>query len=294
MCTATPVSVARETLLPTAWMMVTTSDGRSSKLRALVDQGSQVSIISRQAAQRLGMKRLPTDIQLNGVADSAAGKSYGCVQFSASACNMNGRALNICALVLPTITADLPIVTISRSSHPQLADLQLADTSYWQSGRIDVLLGAEVVAEMLRHGVRHADGLVAQETLFGWMLSGTAASLSIESHTVTCSPLQMDTSIGLDVISEDDKHVEMILNTTTMRNVLLALLCMMICTLLLIAEPQTCTYMFVCVLPTLRKLSGLMQRWGLKVDLVSCEMLALECWCYTLNYTRAETYHVKL
>lgn len=66
-----------------------------------------------------------------------------------------------------------------------------------------------------------------------------------------------------------------VIDTEVLRNILLALLCVMVCTLLLIAEPQTCLYIFVCVLLTLVNVCGFMQRWGLTVDLVSCIGLEL-------------------
>lgn len=66
-----------------------------------------------------------------------------------------------------------------------------------------------------------------------------------------------------------------VIDTEVLRNVLLALACVMACTLLLIAEPQTCWWIFVCVLLTLVNVCGFMQRWGLTVDLVSCIGLEL-------------------
>lgn len=60
-----------------------------------------------------------------------------------------------------------------------------------------------------------------------------------------------------------------------MRNLQLALLCVMLCTILLIADWQTCFWIFIMVLLTMVNVCGFMQRWGLTIDLVSCIGLEL-------------------
>lgn len=59
------------------------------------------------------------------------------------------------------------------------------------------------------------------------------------------------------------------------RNLILALICVMGTTSVLVAEVQTCLWIFVCVLLTLVDVCGLMYYWGLTVDIVSCIGLEL-------------------
>lgn len=54
------------------------------------------------------------------------------------------------------------------------------------------------------------------------------------------------------------------------RNVLLALICVMGMTALLIAELQTCFWIFLCVLLTLLNVCGFMYFWGMTIDITSC------------------------
>lgn len=54
------------------------------------------------------------------------------------------------------------------------------------------------------------------------------------------------------------------------RNIILALICVMGTTVILIAEIQTCWWIFLCVLLTLLNVCGFMYFWGLTIDLVSC------------------------
>ncbi|CAG9766015.1 unnamed protein product [Ceutorhynchus assimilis] len=66
-----------------------------------------------------------------------------------------------------------------------------------------------------------------------------------------------------------------LIDVEVMRNLELALICVMACTILLIADWQTCLWIFVCVLVTMVNVCGFMQRWGLTIDLVSCIGLEL-------------------
>ncbi|XP_037924003.1 NPC intracellular cholesterol transporter 1-like isoform X3 [Hermetia illucens] len=66
-----------------------------------------------------------------------------------------------------------------------------------------------------------------------------------------------------------------VIDVEVIRNILLALLCVMICTFVVIIDIQTCFWIFVCVLLTLVNVCGFMQRWGLTVDLVFCIGLEL-------------------
>uniref|UniRef100_A0A1B0D602 SSD domain-containing protein n=1 Tax=Phlebotomus papatasi TaxID=29031 RepID=A0A1B0D602_PHLPP len=66
-----------------------------------------------------------------------------------------------------------------------------------------------------------------------------------------------------------------IIDEEVLRNITLALVCVMICTAILIVNLQICFWIFICVLLTLINVCGFMQRWGLTIDLVSCIGLQL-------------------
>lgn len=59
------------------------------------------------------------------------------------------------------------------------------------------------------------------------------------------------------------------------RNLLLALACVMFCTIVLIANLQICFWIFVCVLLCMVNVCGFMQMWGLTIDIMSCICLTL-------------------
>lgn len=53
------------------------------------------------------------------------------------------------------------------------------------------------------------------------------------------------------------------------RNLILALICVMITTTILIAEVQTCCWILLCILLTLLNVCGFMYFWGQPIDMVS-------------------------
>lgn len=59
------------------------------------------------------------------------------------------------------------------------------------------------------------------------------------------------------------------------RNIELALLCVMVCTVILITNLQMCFWIFICVLLTIVNVLGWMQKWGMTVDIVCCIGLEL-------------------
>lgn len=66
-----------------------------------------------------------------------------------------------------------------------------------------------------------------------------------------------------------------LIDTEVLRNMGLALVCVMACTLVLIANVQMCFWIFLCVVLSMVNVCGFMQRWGLTIDLASCIGLQL-------------------
>ncbi|KAJ8669003.1 hypothetical protein QAD02_000262 [Eretmocerus hayati] len=66
-----------------------------------------------------------------------------------------------------------------------------------------------------------------------------------------------------------------VISQEVIRNLILALVCVMGMTSFLVAEPQTCLWILLCVLLTLLDVCGFMYFWGLTIDIVSCIGLEL-------------------
>ncbi|XP_062553950.1 patched domain-containing protein 3-like [Armigeres subalbatus] len=66
-----------------------------------------------------------------------------------------------------------------------------------------------------------------------------------------------------------------IIDTEIYRNIALAMIGVMFCSVVLIVNPQICFWIFICVVLTLVNVGGFMQRWGLTLDICSCIALQL-------------------
>ena len=67
----------------------------------------------------------------------------------------SGRGTEITAIIIPRVTCELPLRPVSHDLNwKHLSDLPLADPGFGEPGKIDVLLGADVFADVLLHGRR--------------------------------------------------------------------------------------------------------------------------------------------
>ncbi|KAI8115034.1 hypothetical protein CVS40_12681 [Lucilia cuprina] len=80
------------------------------------------------------------------------------------------RYVGIQAIVVAKITRMLP------KSHPFISDLneiELEEPDFHRSGSVDLLIGSNVLPQVLLEGVKTiANSLMAQLTIFGWIVSG--------------------------------------------------------------------------------------------------------------------------
>ncbi|XP_071581043.1 uncharacterized protein [Temnothorax nylanderi] len=173
-----PVAV----LLATARVRVADRCGGWHTVRALIDQGSESSMISERLAQQLRLPRLPVAVSVFGVGGQKSGVARGRVSMTLSSRN-DGHSFTISALVLPRLTVYTGGIETKTTSWPHLRGLELADPDYCSSDPIEVLLGADIYASILSEGLRKGGPRepVAQKTALGWILSGVIGD-SISGH----------------------------------------------------------------------------------------------------------------
>ena len=110
-----------------------------------------------------------------GTSPTPSTHSVATLQISPAHCN--GRSIELTAIVLQRVTCDLPISPVPFDlSWKHISDLPLADPTFGQPGRIDILLGVDIYIEILFHGRRIGPpgAPSAFETEFGWVLSGSS------------------------------------------------------------------------------------------------------------------------
>ncbi|XP_011859247.1 PREDICTED: uncharacterized protein LOC105556756 [Vollenhovia emeryi] len=191
---ASPLS--ETVLLATAQVGALSSSEEVIRVRALLDQGSEASFVSESVAQLLELPRRPVEVSLRGISGSRAGAAHSIVRLVLRSLVDSRSSVEIDALVLPRLTAPLPACSLKEHALPQLQGLPLADPQFTISNPVDLILGADVYGQILKSGVKRwpASRLVAQNTVFGWVVSGAItadpARRAVSTSLLHCSTNQ--------------------------------------------------------------------------------------------------------
>ena len=161
-----------EVLLTTVQLEVQSADGTYISLRALLDQGSQVNLITENAAQLLRIPRKKLNATVKGIG-SVSGDCRGRLQLTCKSIHSD-YTFETEALIMKKLTNNLPNSTLDKTNWSHLSNLKLADPDFNISRPIDLLLGADVYSQIILNGVLKGDepSPVAQQTQLGWVLCG--------------------------------------------------------------------------------------------------------------------------
>lgn len=187
---------AKQILLATAIIRIKSINGGFIQLRALLDQGSQATLITESAVQRLGLPRTSIRACINGIGDVQTETSKHYVSIVIGSCHNSNYQFTTDAFVLTTLTSVMPNTKIPMANWPHLTSLTLADPTFLEPGHIDVLLGADAYANILLPGLLKGDigTPIAQNSVLGWIVSGNVApSSSVNSATIQISSFHLTT-----------------------------------------------------------------------------------------------------
>lgn len=179
-------------LLATTLVVFESPMGSCVQVRALLDQGSEVSCVSEAVAKLLRLSRSKVDIPVAGMGATRICCAEAKVQLRLRSSNDENFSLSFDALVLRKVTGSIPSRHLRNQDWPHLKGLPLSDPWYYQSRRIDLLLGADIYAAILQDDVRHgpAGSPVAQRSRLGCVLSGHVAD-QLSSTTSTLQPISL-------------------------------------------------------------------------------------------------------
>ncbi|XP_076298038.1 uncharacterized protein LOC143217537 [Lasioglossum baleicum] len=183
-------------LLATAIINVADHYGRKHRVRALIDQGSEISMLSEGLAQRLQLPRASSTVDIFGVGGQQLAKARGQVTLTIST-NKTADTIKVTAIVLPRLTDYTHGYTGPRRNWVHLEGLELADPVPSRASPIEVLLGADVYPAIMNPGVRKGapNEPIGQLTVFGWIITGMAGA------SVTPSQAQVHQVIVSDSLS---------------------------------------------------------------------------------------------
>lgn len=211
-------------LLCTAVINVNDKYNRKHTARALLDSGSQSNFITESFASKLGCKKHAVNKSVSGINQSLSHITH-CATIKLSS-RVSTYSTEISCLVLKQITDNLPQFSFEHSML-QIADhIKLADENFNESNEVDLLLGSDVFWQIMLEGHIKTNGLVFQNTQFGWIASGSIP-LSKSFKTVSYMAINdeikhlwdIDDSYGNEKhLSTDEKICEEIFENTTTRD----------------------------------------------------------------------------
>ncbi|XP_037824890.1 uncharacterized protein LOC119613829 [Lucilia sericata] len=153
------------------------------QVRALIDSGSECYYISERLRKRLKLPTHSAHAQVSGINNVVIGVSKYCpVEIGSDLDSSVNLSTN--AFVLPKISGNLPSTSVNIDIKKLLPNLRLADSNLLDSRPVDILIGADLYHRIILPEVQQniLGSLLAQKTVFGWILTGPANPRDFESH----------------------------------------------------------------------------------------------------------------
>ncbi|KAF0291066.1 hypothetical protein FJT64_010776 [Amphibalanus amphitrite] len=157
----------------------------SRTTNALLDLGSQITLITDDLCDRLGISG-PTDKLVLSTLSGTQTTTSRRVSFAVEAVGGDGRAHRIRnAQTTPTLNVSAKAMdcTVAKEKWPHLADLDLPSATH---GPVEVLLGTDVIELIVpREVIEGPTGTpCAVRTLLGWTVTGRASERSVLDESV--------------------------------------------------------------------------------------------------------------
>lgn len=157
----------------------------------MLDKGSQASFISEDTVQLLGLKRTHVTGSVTGLGHSHRMIKHA-VTLEVESRQNAGKSIVVKAHVLKSLTSLLPSTEICIPHWLELRELPLADPKFATPSRVDMLLRANVFGDILLTRLKKSpfSNLIAQNTVFGWILS-RKVSQELNSEKITTLHVQV-------------------------------------------------------------------------------------------------------
>ncbi|XP_055604362.1 uncharacterized protein LOC129752613 [Uranotaenia lowii] len=178
-------STSRKVLLATAVILMVDDTGNEYPVRALLDSGSECCFIAERVSQRMKVQRNRVDVPIAGIGQSST--SVRSKLRSTFKSRISSFKATVDLFVLPKVTVDLPTISIDASAWEIPTGIQLADPAFYESAKIDVVLGADVFFDLFNVPGRISMGdsmphLV--NSVFGWIISGKVPERKVNAPLI--------------------------------------------------------------------------------------------------------------
>ncbi|XP_053617910.1 uncharacterized protein LOC128679591 [Plodia interpunctella] len=212
----------------------------TTKVRALLDSGSQSSFISSSLKNKLTLNSSHLDnLRVIGIGNS------NCNTVTES-CIIQINALNtpfsvkLSCLVLNELTSEIPKTRIDIKSLKLPSSIILADPTFYQPSKVDVLIGADLFWDIIGAEQRNLGPNLPKlhDSKFGWLISGPMYTKINNNYSIQCNHASVVQNADDDIhnmllmfwsleeipqkpkLSDKDKYCEkhFLLNTTRLEN----------------------------------------------------------------------------
>ena len=172
-----PVEEDEECLLMTAKVSLIGPTGKIITVRALLDAGSTLSIISAKLMRDLDLKKTGKEVSISGIKSKDNQKPHPMAKVTLASEYDPSWRRQVTVASMKEVIRQLPLQNAeSVRKMPHLRDLALADDKFHQPSKIELLLGQNIWRHLFREGrVKGArpEDPEAWHTVFGWTVMGT-------------------------------------------------------------------------------------------------------------------------
>ena len=164
-------------LLSTVVVSIRNGSGKPIRMRALLDSGSQASFITANMAKALMLSTRNNQATITTLGSAQTQKTCGILSTTIN------DTVDVNLHLISKITNVIPSREIDISQMRHINHLNLADSSFNIPSKVDVLLGADVVEEILLENKIKDNGLYLRDSILGWVVSGPVATS--DAHCIT-------------------------------------------------------------------------------------------------------------
>lgn len=172
-------------LLATALVVLKDNQGNRHNVRAILDPGSQSSLITTRLCKNLKIQASKIQMTIDAINGMSSKIEQECdVELLT---HYNNYRFQLRCLVIPEITGHLPTqhIDVQRCQIPP--NIKLADPSFYVPGKVNILMGADCFWSLLCVGQLMTDQnqLMLQKTKLGWVAVGPLKD--IYARSVRCN-----------------------------------------------------------------------------------------------------------
>ena len=173
-------TIPQQTALVCTCQVMLDVNGKKQQVRAMIDPGSTLSFVTGRIATALRATRIPFTTSISGLNQSHAATSFFKIDTTLNSQNDNKiTPIKMSPSVITSITSITPASVITKNTNLGFTkDLKLSDPKFGTPGKIDLLIGQDVLHEILKGGIINVSGtsLYAINTVFEWVIGGKCDS----------------------------------------------------------------------------------------------------------------------